>query len=143
MGFALIAAGQVLVIVTLHHNHSYAGAILPGWMLIGAGFGFAIPTIIGSATHDLPKELSATGSAVVNSGRQIGGVFGASLLVVILGHAEVTGDPTRFYDLWWVAAALCRPAALASLGLTPRRKPAELELTVTDEAAAVAGEPVG
>jgi hypothetical protein len=76
-------------------------------MLIGVGFGFSIPTIIGSATHDLPADLSATGSAVVNSGRHISGVFGASLLVVILGKADVTEDPTRFYDLWRVAAALC------------------------------------
>jgi hypothetical protein len=46
----------------------------------------------------------------VNSGRQIGGVFGASVLVFILGHAEVAGAPSRFYDLWWIAAALCTAA---------------------------------
>jgi hypothetical protein len=98
-GFAIIAAGQVLMLLTLHHGvHNYAGASLPGWILIGIGFG----------------------SAVVNSGRQIGGVFGASILVVILGKAEVTGDPSRFYDLWWVAAALCAAAAV-SLALTPKR----------------------
>lgn len=122
-GFAIIAVGQVLMLLTLYHGvHSYAGAILPGWILIGFGFGFSIPTIIGSATHDLPPELSATGSAVVNSGRQIGGVFGASILVVILGKSEVTGDPSRFYDLWWVAAALCAAAAFVSLGLTPKNQ---------------------
>ena len=125
-GFAIIAAGQVLMLLTVHHGvHNYAGAILPGWIVIGIGFGFTIPTIIGSATHDLPPELSATGSAVVNSGRQVGGVFGASILVVILGNAEVTGDPNRFYDLWWVAAALCAAAAVVSLALTPKRTPTE------------------
>jgi len=123
-GFAIIAAGQVLMLLTLHHCvHNYAGAILPGWILIGIGFGFTMPTIIGSATVDLPPKMSATGSAVVNSGRQIGGVFGASILVVILGKAEVTGDPSRFYDLWWVAAALCAAAAAVSLALTPKRHP--------------------
>ena len=84
-----------------------------------------MPTIIGSAARDLPPELSATGSAVVNSGRQIGGVSGASILVVIFGKAEVTGDPSRFYDLWWVAVALCAAAAVVSLGLTPKHDPAE------------------
>jgi hypothetical protein len=92
--------------------------------VIGIGFGFSMPAIIGSAAHDLPPELSATGSAVVHSGRQIG-VFGASALVVILGKAEVTGDPSRFYDLWWVAVALCAAASVVSLGLTPKRDPAE------------------
>ena len=42
---------------------------------------------------------------MVNSGRQFGGVFGASILVVVLGKAEVTGDPSRFHELWWIAVA--------------------------------------
>jgi len=125
-GFAIIAAGQALMLLTLHHGvHNYAGAILPGWIVIGIGFGFSMPTIIGSAAHDLPPALSATGSAVVNSGRQVGGVFGASLLVVILGQAEVTGDPSRFYDLWWVATGLCAAAAVVSVALTPKPRPTE------------------
>jgi MFS family permease len=129
-GFVLIAAGQVLMVLTLHHGvHNYAAAILPGWVVIGFGLGFTVPTIIGSATVDLPPEQSATGSAVVNSGRQFGGVFGASILVVVLGKAEVTGDPGRFYELWWVAVALCAAAVVVSFGLTPKRQPDEAEST--------------
>ena len=136
-GFALTAAGQALMILTLHHGvHNYAAAILPGWVVIGFGLGFTVPTIIGSATADLPPEQSATGSAVVNSGRQFGGVFGASILVVVLGEAEVTGDPSRFYELWWVAVALCAAAVVVSLGLTPKRQPAQADVTVPVIAAA-------
>ena len=104
--------------------------------MIGFGLGFTVPTIIGSATVDLPPEQSATGSAVVNSGRQFGGVFGASILVVVLGKAEVTGDPSRFYELWWVAVALCAAAVVVSLGLTPKRQPAKADVTVPVVAAA-------
>jgi MFS family permease len=130
-GFVLTAAGQALMILTLRHGvHNYAAAILPGWAVIGFGLGFTVPTIIGSATVDLPPEQSATGSAVVNSGRQFGGVFGASILVVVLGKAEVTGDPSRFYELWWVAVALCAAAVVVSLGLTPKRQPAKADVTV-------------
>jgi EmrB/QacA subfamily drug resistance transporter len=122
-GFGLIAAGQVLMLLLLRGGgHSYAADILPAWVVIGAGFGFSIPTVIGSATHDLPAKLSATGSAVVNSGRQVGGVFGTAILVVVLGRAASTGDPTRYYHLWWVATGACAIAALTSLGLTPRRQ---------------------
>ena len=136
-GFVLTAAGQALMILTLHHGvHNYAAAILPGWVVIGFGLGFTVPTIIGSATADLPPEQSATGSAVVNSGRQFGGVFGASILVVVLGKAEVTGDPSRFYELWWVAVALCAAAVVVSLGLTPKRQPAKADVTVPVVAAA-------
>ncbi len=122
-GFAVLAAGQILMILTLHHGvHNYAGGILPGWLIISVGFGFTMPTIIGSATVDLPPDQSATGSAVVNSGRQVGGVFGASIVVVVLGSAEVTGDPNRFYDLWWIAAALCAAAIAVAFGLTPKHR---------------------
>jgi EmrB/QacA subfamily drug resistance transporter len=125
-GFGIIAAGQILMLLLLKGGgHSYAADILPAWFLIGIGFGFSLPTIIGSATTDLPAKLSATGSAVVNSGRQIGGVFGTAILVVILGKAATTGDPTQYYHLWWIAAAACAAAAVTSLGLTPRRQAKE------------------
>ncbi|MGA8746077.1 MAG: hypothetical protein WB507_09455 [Solirubrobacterales bacterium] len=61
----------------------------------------------------------------MNSGRQIGGVFGTAILVLILGKTAVTGDPTQCYHLWWVAAAACVPAALTSLALTARRQTQE------------------
>jgi EmrB/QacA subfamily drug resistance transporter len=125
-GFGINAAGQILMLLLLKGGgHSYAADILPGWILIGVGFGFSVPTIIGSATTDLPAKLSATGSAVINSARQLGGVFGTAVLVVVLGQAATTGDPTQYYHLWWVAAAACAAAALTSLGLTPSRQAEE------------------
>jgi hypothetical protein len=137
-GFGIIAAGQILMLLLLKGGgHSYVADILPAWFLIGIGFGFSLPTIIGSATTDLPAKLSATGSAVVNSGRQIGGVFGTAILVVILGDAATTGDPTQYYHLWWVAAATCAAAAVTSLGLTPRRQAEEEPGAVVRSLAAV------
>jgi hypothetical protein len=74
---------------------------------------------------------------VVNSGRQIGGVFGTAILVVILGKASTTGDPTQYYHLWWLAAAACAAAALTSLGLTPRQQTDEETGTVASSLAAI------
>ena len=67
---------------------------------------------------------------MVNGGRQVGGLFGTTILVVILGKAATTGDPTQYYHLWWVAAATCAAAAVTSLGLTPRRQTEEAPGTV-------------
>ena len=67
---------------------------------------------------------------MVNSGRQFGSVIGASILVVVLGKAEVSGDPSRFYELWWVAVALCAAAVVVSFGLTPKRQSTEANVTV-------------
>jgi EmrB/QacA subfamily drug resistance transporter len=137
-GFGITAAGQILMVLLLKAGgHSYAADILPGWLLTGIGFGFAMPTIIGSATRDLPARLSATGSAVINSSRQIGGVFGAATVVVVLGNAAVTGDPTQYYHLWWVGAAACAAGALTSLGLTPQPRAEEEPGTVARPLTAV------
>lgn len=46
------------------------------------------------------------------------------------------GDPSRFYELWWVAVALCAAAVVVSLGLTPKRQPAKADVTVPAVAAA-------
>ena len=67
---------------------------------------------------------------MVNSGRQIGGVFGTAILVLTLGKGATTGDPTQYYHLWWVAAATCAAAAVTSLGLTPHRQTEEEPGTV-------------
>jgi hypothetical protein len=117
----VLAAGQVLMLLLLKGSgHSNAADILPALFLIGIGFGFSLPTIIGSATHDLAAKRSATGSAVVKSGQQVAGVFGTATLVVILA-AATTGDLAKYYHLWWLAAVTCAAAALTSLGLTLRQ----------------------
>jgi MFS family permease len=121
VGFGFIAVGQVLTVLSIQHGvHRYADAVMPGWVLCGVGFGLSFPTVIGSGTSDLSPKASATGSAVINSSCQIGAVLGASVVVAVLGRAGMTGDSARFYQLWWVAAALCAPAALGCVGLSSR-----------------------
>jgi hypothetical protein len=73
-GFLVIAAGQVLMSLSLGtmHGHNFAEAILPGWIISGFGGGLAIPAITGLATIDLPPEASATGSAVLQMSRRLG-----------------------------------------------------------------------
>ena len=97
--FGIIAAGEILMVLLLKGGgHSYAADILPAWFLIGAGFGFSVPTVIGSATTDLPAKLSATGSAVVNSGRR-SAASSAPPSRRDPGKAATTGDPTQYYHV--------------------------------------------
>lgn len=62
--FVLTAVGQALMILMLHHDvHNYASAILPGWVVIGFGLGFTVPTIIGSATATIKPAPAGTTTA--------------------------------------------------------------------------------
>ena len=133
-GFAVDAVGQALLVISLHYWHSYPGAVLPGWVLIGIGFGWAVPTITALATSDLPKAESAAGSAVVQMGRQLGLVLGNAVLIAILGGAVATGAQARFLDAWWVTVGVCAAGAVISLRLVPRRPAAGPPAAATESA---------
>ena len=61
---------------------------LPGQLLSGIGVGATLPLLGSAALAAVPGGRYATASAVVSSARQLGGVLGIAVLVVIIG------DPT-------------------------------------------------
>jgi MFS transporter, DHA2 family, methylenomycin A resistance protein len=52
----------------------------PGYVLIGAGYGMAVPTISSVAVSALPLEHSGLASGVLNSARQVGTAVGLAAL---------------------------------------------------------------
>ena len=55
-------------------------AASPGYVLIGAGYGMAVPTISSVAVSALPLEHSGLASGVLNSARQVGTAVGLAAL---------------------------------------------------------------
>ena len=55
-------------------------AASPGYVLIGAGYGMAVPTISSVALAALPLEHSGLASGVLNSARQVGTAVGLAVL---------------------------------------------------------------
>jgi fucose permease len=121
VGCVLFAVAVLLVGLRLTLTPSYASVVLPGMLAGGAGVGLALPTILSTATADLPAHSSATGSAVVNMSRQIGAVLGIAVLVAVLG---TPGDPDAALDAfarsWVVIGGVSLLAAVVALGMTPR-----------------------
>jgi EmrB/QacA subfamily drug resistance transporter len=130
LGCALFATGTLIVSLSVGADPAYASEVLPGWLIGGAGVGFAFPTIMSAATADLPPARSATGSAVVSMSRQVGLVLGVSVFVAVLGSPIGYAATHRgFQHAWWVLVAADVLAAVTALGMSPRR--------VRPEAAAV------
>ncbi|TLF82519.1 MFS transporter [Nocardia cyriacigeorgica] len=125
LGNLLFAAGVVLVLISDPTPSQYFTAVLPGWVLTGVGIGLALPSMIASAAVDLPPDQSATGSAVVNTARQLGYVLGVAVVVALLGSLD-TSDRLRagFQHGWWFIAAVAVIAAVTALGLTPSTRKA-------------------
>jgi EmrB/QacA subfamily drug resistance transporter len=122
IGCVVFAAGVLLTQVLVGAHPAYLTELLPGQLITGAGVGFALPTILSSATADLPPYRAATGSAVVNMSRQVGSVLGVSVLIALLGvphgyHAAYHA----FEHGRLVCAATALLAAAAAFGMTPSR----------------------
>ncbi|MFD6286865.1 MFS transporter [Streptomyces sp. NPDC060205] len=120
-GCLLLAAGSATMTLSLTSTPHYASVLLPAWMVVGAGFGLALPTILAAATKDLPEDRTATGSAVANMSRQIGTSLGVAALIAVLGAAP----SSHSYDkAWWLVTAGAVLAGLTALQIGPLRRPA-------------------
>ncbi|MGN2638188.1 MFS transporter [Nocardia takedensis] len=129
LGNLMFAAGVALVLVCASTPVSYAADVLPGWVLSGIGIGLALPNMIASATADLPPDQSATGSAVVNTARQLGYVLGVAVLIAVLGSLAVAPDQllTAFRHALLFIAVVAVGGALTALRLTPRGRSRDSE----------------
>ncbi len=120
-GSLLFGLGALVVLEGVRPSASYLDAMLPGWMIAGAGVGLAMPTMLSSATVDLPPASAATGSAVVNMARQVGSVLGVSILVALLGRPEgLAAAHHAFVRGWWSVVIASVLGALAATKMTPR-----------------------
>ncbi|MGW7674147.1 MFS transporter [Streptomyces sp. NPDC054775] len=122
-GCLLLASGSAAMTLSLTPTPHYASALLPAWLLCGAGFGLALPTILTAATTSLPAGRAATGSAVANMSRQIGTSLGVAALIAILGAAQATHPQGPYDHAWWAVTAGAVLAALTSLRISPLRRP--------------------
>jgi len=122
IGCLLFGLGTLLVSLQVGASPAYASEVLPGWLIGGAGVGFAFPTIMSAATVDLPPARSSTGSAVVSMSRQVGLVLGVSVFVAVVGvPVGYAATHAAFEHAWWTITVAAVVSAAAAIGMTPRR----------------------
>ena len=81
------AAGCVLFAIALGWRAALAGQapgyardLLPSMLISGTGVRLALGTLIAAGATALPGHRSATGSAIVNSSRQVASALGVAIL---------------------------------------------------------------
>ena len=94
---------------------------LPGQVLSGIGVGATLPLLASAALAAVPGGRYATASALVSSARQLGGVLGVSLLVVIIGTPAPATVVGALRDGWLlsIGAFLVAAVVAALLGRAP------------------------
>jgi EmrB/QacA subfamily drug resistance transporter len=136
----LIAAAGLVSLTSIGVDTSYAGHVLPGIMIIGAGLGLVFSSAMATATFGVQPSDAGVASAMVNTMQQIGGSIGTALLSTLaaaavtsdlaanatarpdaaaVAHAAVHGYTTAF---WWAAGIYAVGAIVCASLLTKRSR---------------------
>jgi EmrB/QacA subfamily drug resistance transporter len=146
----LLAAGSLVWLTGIGLHSGYAAAVLGPLMVTGLGFGFALAPSMNTGTFGVEPQDAGVASATLNTGQQIGGSIGTSLLNTIFagavahyladhpapssaGQALIHGYTTGF----WVAAAIFAAGAVVCAALFrsgPLRAPAPATATAAEAA---------
>jgi EmrB/QacA subfamily drug resistance transporter len=129
-GLALAAVG-VGYLTGIDAGSSYAGAVLPGIMASGIGFGMIMAPSFATATHGVADGDAGVASALVNTSQQVGGSLGVALLSTVFASAvsdfvPAAGTPPPVAQaeaavhgstvvFWWAAAILAAGALVTAL----------------------------
>jgi MFS family permease len=98
----------------------WAADWLPGVLVAGVGLGMTLPVLNASATHSLPADRFAIGSAINSMFLQLGAVLGVSVFVAVLGTPRPATVLADFDRSWWVIVGLS--LASCAVWLLPRRR---------------------
>ena len=148
-GGMMIAAIGMLTLTSIGVDTSYAGRVLPGIMIIGAGLGLVFSAAMATATFGVEPHDAGVASAMVNTTQQIGGSIGTALLSTLAASAvtsslaSVAGKPDPvalataavhgYTTAFWWAAGIYAVGAVVCAALLTRRS--------LDAGRAPAGEP--
>ena len=95
---------------------------LPGQVLSGIGVGATLPLLGSASLAAVPGGRYATASAVTSSARQLGGVLGIAILVVILGEPTPATAVDAFRDGWVLSIVAFVLVAVIALPLGRLRR---------------------
>jgi EmrB/QacA subfamily drug resistance transporter len=127
---ALIAAGGMVLMTGLDLDSSYAGGVLPGLLLIGAGLGLVFAPVQNAATAGVDPADAGVASAMINTVQQVGGSIGTALLSSFAasaasgyaagrtpsaGLAALAAVHSYQVVFWWSAAFFAAAAVVGGL----------------------------
>jgi EmrB/QacA subfamily drug resistance transporter len=117
LGQLLVAVGMFWLVVRLQARPEFLRVWLPGYLVIGMGFGLTLPSLTSAAVAELPADRYATGGAANNTARQIGAALGVALLIAIIGSPSAAGAMRAFQHGFLFCAGCAIATSLIGLAL--------------------------
>jgi predicted MFS family arabinose efflux permease len=86
----LLAAIGLALLTRIGVHSGYTSHVLPSLIIIGFGFGLVFAPVFNSGTFGVAPRDSGVASATINTGQQLGGSVGTSLLNTIFASSVAT-----------------------------------------------------
>jgi EmrB/QacA subfamily drug resistance transporter len=128
-GMTMLTLG-LLFFTQISVDGSYVSDLLPGFLLIGVGIGFAFVPISIAALAGVEPAEAGLASGLINTSQQIGGALGIAMLSTIANSrandAIASGTPVPdalvhgFTTAFWVGAVIAALGVVAGLTLIRR-----------------------
>jgi DHA2 family methylenomycin A resistance protein-like MFS transporter len=113
----------LLAVMLLYYSrlgaHESFWVLLPGLLIGGIGMGTTMTPVTAAAMSAVPVDKAGVGSAVLNSGRQVGGSLGIAVMgAIVAAGAGSAHTPEAFlggfHDALRVASALALAGAIVA-----------------------------
>ncbi len=114
-GLVLVGLGLLLDFLRLTAHSPYSD-LLPSFLMIGIGIGFAMSPLSSVAMAAVERTKAGVASGILNMNRQLGGVFGIALLGAIFANRSHSHVVRAVTSLPVPNAAKAQIIANASLG---------------------------
>jgi EmrB/QacA subfamily drug resistance transporter len=124
VGMGLLGGG-LAYFTQVSPNGSYVGDLLPGFLLIGVGLGFAFVPVSIAALAGISGRDAGLASGLINTSQQIGGALGLAVLATVsttrtenllAGGTEPAQALTSGFQLaFWVGVGLAAASLVATL----------------------------
>jgi MFS family permease len=123
-GIALTAGGlYILAFASGESSTQYWLVFFPALVLVGMGaWGLAVSMMNAIAAESLNSANFSVGMAILQTGRQIGSILGASMFFGLFGNPSRHQMVPRFHELWLLVALLPTVAFVICLGLPGRSR---------------------
>ncbi len=86
----LLAAGGMVWLTRIGPHSGYVAAVLGPLLVAGMGFGFTTAPAMNTGTYGVAPQDAGVASATLNTGQQIGGAIGTSLLTTLAASATAS-----------------------------------------------------
>ncbi len=138
----VLAAGGLVYFTQISPHGTYAGTLLPGFLLAGVGLGLSfVPVTIGAVSGVTPDE-AGVASGLITTTQQIGGALGVAVLSTIavsatarftsshaLGHQDAIAGLNHGFSVafWFGALFAAVGAVVAFFGMTRSGPTSEID----------------